>query len=98
MHRAQFSGVFGLSVLLAGCTTTGSVPPVAGDGECDSAAAQFLIGEIATQELAVTAMERTGAGELRWIPENSAVTMDYRPTRLNIEYDNNLSITAIRCG
>lgn len=98
VHRTQISGIFGLSAILAGCATAGTEPPVAGAGSCDSAVAQFLIGETATQELAVTAMERTGARELRWIPENSAVTMDYRPTRLNIEYDNDSSITAIRCG
>ncbi len=43
-------------------------------------------------------MELSGAREFRWIPPNSAVTMDYRSTRLNVEYDENTVVTAIRCG
>lgn len=98
MSRAQIPIVLGLAMTIAGCVTSPAVPPASGAGPCNAAAAQHLVGETATQNLASAAMQVTGAREFRWIPEGSAVTMDYRPTRLNIEYDGNSTVTAIRCG
>ena len=98
MNSARFFGAIGLAMAVAGCAISSAEQPVAGSGQCNAAAAQYLIGETATQDLASTAMQVTGARELRWIPENSAVTMDYRPTRLNIELDGHSNVTAIRCG
>lgn len=98
MNSAQIPVVLGLAVIVAGCATSSAVPPASGTGPCTAAAAQHLVGEMATQNLASTAMQVSGAREFRWIPEGSAVTMDYRPTRLNIEFDSNSTITAIRCG
>jgi hypothetical protein len=43
-------------------------------------------------------MRLSGGRELRWIAPNSSVTMDFRPTRLNIEYDETRNVTALRCG
>ncbi|QLC24129.1 hypothetical protein HFP57_03185 [Parasphingopyxis algicola] len=90
-------------VTLGACATTADDRPVdelpmVGGGPCDADAAQQLVGEPVSQELAVTAMRLSGARELRWIPPNSAVTMDYRPARLNIEYDEGSTVTAINCG
>jgi hypothetical protein len=96
--RSLAVGIFGLLFVAGGCATTSSEPLVAGGGPCDADAAQHLVGQTATQGLASTALRFTGALDFRWIPENSAVTMDYRPTRLNIEYDSDSIITAIRCG
>ena len=73
-------------------------PPVAGAGPCEADQAARLIGERASQPLAVDAINLTFAREFRWIPPNSAVTMDYRPGRLNIEYDEDGIVTDIRCG
>lgn len=98
MNNAYLFGVFGLASIATGCATASTEPPVTGAGPCDAAAAQYLIGETATQTLAATALQVTGARDFRWIPENSSVTMDYRPTRLNIEFNGNRAVTAIRCG
>lgn len=81
------------AALLAACASTGNMA-----GPCDADPAQGLVGEIATSALGQRAMQLTGAEELRWIPPDTAVTMDYRPTRLNIEYDGEQRVTAIRCG
>lgn len=90
-------------ITLGACATApddapDAAPPMAGGGPCDADAAQSLVGQPASRELAATAMRLSGARELRWIPPNSAVTMDYRPTRLNIEYDESSVVAAIRCG
>ncbi|MBC2777880.1 I78 family peptidase inhibitor [Parasphingopyxis marina] len=78
--------------------STGAPIPVAGEGPCDAEAAQGYVGQPISEALGVEAMRYTGARELRWIAPDSSVTMDYRPTRLNIEYDEARNVTAIRCG
>jgi uncharacterized protein involved in type VI secretion and phage assembly len=67
-------------------------------GRCDASRAQHLVGRQATQELGAEAQRVTGAGTLRWIPEGSAVTMDYRTDRLNIELDRSNRVLRIHCG
>jgi len=73
-------------------------PQIAGDGPCDAAAADGLIGEPASRQLAVEAMRLSGARAFRWIPVDSAVTMDYSPNRLNVELDENSVMRTFRCG
>jgi hypothetical protein len=67
-------------------------------GRCDATRAQHLVGRQATQELGAEAVRVTGAGTLRWIPEGSAITMDYRTDRLNIELDRGNRVIRIHCG
>ena len=88
--------ILGGAVALTACTTMGNREGET--GTCDEAAVQSLVGQQASSELGQRAMQRSGARSLRWIPEGSAVTMDYRPDRLNIEYDRSNMVTAIRCG
>jgi hypothetical protein len=72
--------------------------PVHGPGRCDAAGAKSLIGRAASAGLGAEALRLTGATALRWIAPGSAVTMDYREDRLNIELDGSNRVTAIRCG
>lgn len=67
------------------------------DALCDAEAAQHLIGEQASEELGDEALHWTGARDLRWIAPDSAVTLDYRPDRLNIEYDRDGWVLDIKC-
>jgi hypothetical protein len=78
--------------------STAAPIPVAGDGPCDAALAQRLVGQPISETLGAEAMRLSGGRELRWIAPNSSVTMDFRPTRLNIEYDETRNVTALRCG
>lgn len=99
MIRASVAGFLALASVAACATLSDEdAPPMAGDGPCDANRAQGLVGQSASQSLASEAMRLSGAREFRWIPPNSAVTMDYRPTRLNVEYDEASRVTAIRCG
>lgn len=98
MNRTHIFAVSGLTLAISACATSSIEPPAPEAGLCNAAAAQHLVGETATQSLAATAVAATGARAFRWIPENSAVTMDYRPDRLNIEFDSSTVVTAIRCG
>jgi hypothetical protein len=89
------------AVMLAGaCVSVVPMPPAPPPvpGACDAARAQGLIGRASSAQLGTEALRLTGARSLRWIAPNSAVTMDYREDRLNIETDVQSRVRSIRCG
>ena len=65
---------------------------------CNAARAQPLVGRDGTSEVGAEALRLSGARTIRWIPPRTAVTMDYREDRLNIELDGRNRVTRIRCG
>lgn len=87
-----------LALILTGCTGDTRPPPgpVVPPTETDSCgAAQYagLIGQDAT------ALERVLIlGQVRVIRPGDAVTMDYRPERINFEIDAGERIARITCG
>ena len=94
-------------LVLAACTgpareapyTTTPVPEKeAGGFDCSADAAQYAVGQKTSVELAGELMKKTGARTLRWMPPRTAVTMDFRTDRLNIEYDDAMVITRVSCG
>lgn len=93
-----------LTLSVAGCATPAAVePPVPprhdGSGEdCNAEAAQPLVGQTATNQLGADALRLTGARTIRWIQPGQAVTMDYRPDRLNIRLDAGNRVEAVSCG
>jgi hypothetical protein len=102
MNRIVLAGV---SLMTMGCTP---VPPAAepgedpvpeqGAGNCNAAPAQSLVGRLRSAELGAEALRLSAAATIRWIPPGTAVTMDYREDRLNIELDGRNRVTRIRCG
>lgn len=91
---------------LAACTTTVSAPfdedgnpnvreP---DGQCDASTVQDHVGHRASSAAGATLLELTGARTLRWVPPRTAVTMDFRPDRLTVSYDDDTIIERITCG
>ena len=94
-----------LALALAGCAMT---PPPEGAGEpqprpdeiaqCDAALVQPYVGEKATEETGAAILTESGARGLRWGPPRSAWTMDFRPDRVNVRYDDAMIITDITCG
>ena len=68
------------------------------DYVCDASGIQDSVGQTATAESGAKLLEQSGARTLRWGPPNSAWTMDYRQDRLNVRYDQEMTITAITCG
>jgi Peptidase inhibitor I78 family len=90
------------ALLLAACA---SVPPaeaeetpVRGAGHCDATKAQGLIGEPRSEAVGDEARRLSGAGALRWLPQGSIVTMEYRADRLNLHLDRDGRIVRIACG
>jgi hypothetical protein len=87
-------------MLSLGCTTTPTEDevPVHGGGACDAARAQALVGREATSALGAEALRLSGARAMRWLPEGSIVTMEYREDRLNIHLDRRNRVARINCG
>lgn len=97
-----------IAAILAMTGACTPVPPAENSGEpgpieeaegmCDSSRAQSLVGRPASSELGAEALRLTGARGLRWIQPGQAVTMDFRPDRLNIELDSQNRVVKLRCG
>ncbi len=89
-------------LVLAGCATAQNPPadpvPVNPGGQCDADGAQSLLGSRATSETGAQLLAKSGARTLRWVPPRTAVTMDFRPDRLTVSYDDTMTITRISCG
>ncbi len=94
-------GISLTAALLTGCApveAADELPPRALTGECDASGVQNHIGHRASAAAGQTLLELTGARVLRWVPPDTAVTMDYSPSRLTVSYDRNMVIERISCG
>lgn len=65
---------------------------------CDAEKGQWAVGQLADEALVAKVKADTGADRHRVIPPDTAVTMDYREDRVNIETDANNRVIAVRCG
>lgn len=88
---------------LAACAATDTpaettpAPPSA-EAACNADAVQSLVGQTATADVGGQLLKGSGAKTLRWVPPRTAVTMDFRPDRLTVSYDDALKIERISCG
>jgi hypothetical protein len=94
-----------LSAALISTAACATVPPDESEperrmpaGECNADGAQAYLGEKATAALGARLLTETGARVLRWVPPRTAVTMDFRPDRLTVSYDDDYVIGRISCG
>ncbi|MGP9791027.1 I78 family peptidase inhibitor [Roseinatronobacter sp. NSM] len=80
-------------VLLAACQTETPDPAPDMSASCGAADLQPLQGQPLAQFQGHPTAQAT-----RIIAPGMAVTMDYRPDRLNVEHDADMVITRIFCG
>ncbi|MCA1768682.1 MAG: hypothetical protein LC652_01585 [Halomonas sp.] len=94
-------------LLLAGCAgltsppSHESAPPpplVVSRGECGAAQVQDRVGREYSAALGEAIHAESGAVAMRVIRPGEAVTLDYRPDRLNVRLDEGDVITEIGCG
>ncbi len=88
---------------LAACAASegpaGSTPPAPpAEMACNSDAVESYVGQTASSERGGAILKAAGARTLRWGPPRSAMTMDYRQDRLNIEIDGQNRIISANCG
>ena len=84
-----------------GTADTATPPPT--DAEettmtCDAEKGQWAVGKLADEALVAKVKADTGSDRYRVIPPDTAVTMDYREDRVNIETDADNRVIAVRCG
>lgn len=81
---------------------TAATPPPADAEEmtmtCDAEKGQWAVGKLADEALVAKVKADTGSDRFRVIPPGTAVTMDYREDRVNIETDADNHVVAVRCG
>ncbi|GAB5488143.1 MAG: I78 family peptidase inhibitor [Parasphingorhabdus sp.] len=99
----KFLATAAVAIAVSGCSTLGPAKKtpeqLAKENYiCDAKELQVLIGEQANDNTGKLALKKSHAKTLRWIPPNSAVTMDYRQDRLNISYDDEMKIQKVNCG
>ena len=85
----------------AGCAATpGSGPAAAPEPKalCKADALPPFIGQTASVATGAAILKASGARTLRWAGPGMAVTMDYRPDRVTVSYDENMAITRASCG
>jgi len=68
------------------------------EAQCGAAKVQGYLGQKETEPLLAEIGKAANPGTMRVIRPGSAVTMDYRPDRLDIETDLDRRITRLRCG
>ena len=79
--------------LIAACT---SIPEQS--DMCDAGPAQSQLGETYTEALGQQLQELTGATILRAVHEGDPVTMDFRPERLTVVWNDAGQVVKISCG
>ena len=88
--------------LLAACAATGgqgpATPPAAAEGPCRNEGLDRFIGQTASAAIGAQLLRTSGARTLRWGAPGMAMTMDFRPDRLTVSYDEKMVITSARCG
>lgn len=103
MHRLPFA-FFVLGLAACGDygtpQSTAPAPPAEppAPATCNAEPVQGYVGQVASAESGAAILKASGARTLRWGPPNSAWTMDYRPDRVNVRYDDAMKIIAVSCG
>ena len=79
-------------------TTGGNAPAQSAPGRCNADAVQWAVGQPNNQANFDRVWKESGAGLVRPIAPNQAVTMDYREDRVNLHLDGKNVITKVTCG
>jgi hypothetical protein len=87
------------ALALGACATTkpnDSAPALA--DSCDTSILAALVGKPFSAAVEAEAKKQSGLTNVRVIRPGMAVTMDFRPDRLNIDIDEKGVVTGFRCG
>lgn len=89
------------AALLPGCTADGQgpepLPPPPAEG-CGAEQLGAYVGRQATDEVIAQLQAWRGENPIRVLKPGSAMTMDYRPNRLNVYLDDAGVITEFKCN
>jgi hypothetical protein len=86
------------SLMLAGCAVIPPAEPPSPQAACTDTGLGHFVGQAASEDVGTQMLAVSGAKTLRWGPPGAAMTMDFRPDRLTVAYDENMLILSARCG
>ncbi|WP_118857070.1 I78 family peptidase inhibitor [Sphingomonas mesophila] len=96
MHRLT-PLLLGIAPLtLAACAT--QAQPSAGTGLCAPNGLERFVGKTRSETLAAEIKRQSGATTLRWVPEGTMVTMDFRGERVTVHLDRANRVERVVCG
>lgn len=72
-------------------------PEAPAEDECGSSEVEGFVGQEATPAVRTGIQEKVGHDRIRWVGPDTAVTMDFRPDRLNVMLDEANVITGGKC-
>lgn len=81
----------------AASATPEQAPP-ADASACDATQAQWVVGKTPAEADNAQAQKDTGASSVRLLKPDQPVTMEFNPSRLNIEVDASGVAVSVRCG
>lgn len=91
---------------LAGCAKV--APPPAADPTpihgvtpghtCDATNLQQFVGQAQSAELESRMLQVSGAATVRWVPQGTAVTMEFRSDRLTVFLDAQNRVERLSCS
>lgn len=82
----------------AACATAQAPGDGAPAGKCDNSNIQQFVGQQATADLGAKMKQVSGASTIRWVPNGTAVTMEFSPDRLTVFLDANNRVERISCS
>jgi hypothetical protein len=92
--------------LLAGCAKV--APPLAADPTpihgvtpghtCSSSNLQQFVGQVRSADLESRMLQVSGAATVRWVPQGTAVTMEFRADRLTVFLDAQNKVERLSCS
>lgn len=98
-----FSTLIAVAWLLSACSATAPVTQAGpskptGSGACVADKVQWAVGKPGDQATMGRVWRESGAGLIRPISPNQAVTHDFRADRVNVQLDAKNLITQVTCG
>lgn len=91
-----------IPLLAAACTSAdGQGPatmPATAEGPCRNDGLDRFVGQTASEDIGTQLLQASGARTLRWGAPGMAMTMDFRPDRVTVSYDEKMVIKSARCG
>ena len=85
---------------LAACAAAPAEPPVDGGlvQTCRNDNLAQFTGQPKSARLEARMRAASGARDVRWVPKDGVVTMDFRGDRLTVQLDANNLVETARCG
>ena len=98
MRTMMLAGLLGLTACADANGEGPATPPAPAEGPCRNDGLDAFVGQKASAESGAALLKASGAKALRWGGPGMAMTMDFRPDRLTVSYDEAMTITSARCG